>query len=134
MDNQNQTSKKRGWQRLVSALLAFVIVATTMVGQPFYALAATNDGQPWVDYSIQDNVEGAAEGALTDDFYWAVNREWLNNATIKPGDSYTNEFSTVSEEVDDSVQKLLTDASLKGHDAQLSQTLYQDFMDWDTRN
>ncbi len=134
MDNQNQTSKKRGWQRCVSALLAFVIVATTMVGQPFSALAATNDGQPWVDYSIQDNVEGAAEGALTDDFYWAVNREWLNNATIKPGDSYTNEFSTVSEEVDDSVQKLLTDASLKGHDAQLIQTLYQDFMDWDTRN
>ena len=134
MAHQNQTSKKRGWQRRVSALLAFVIVATTMLARPLPALAATNDGQPWVDYSIQDNVKDAAAGAITDDFYWAVNREWLNHATIKPGDSSTNEFSAVSEGVDERVQKLLTDASLKGHDAELIQTLYQDFMDWDTRN
>lgn len=134
MAHQNQTSKKRGWQRRVSALLAFVIVATTMLARPLPALAATNDGQPWVDYSIQDNVKDAAAGAITDDFYWAVNREWLNHATIKPGDSSTNEFSAVSEGVDERVQKLLTDASLKGHDVELIQTLYQDFMDWDTRN
>ena len=105
-----------------------------MLARPLPALAATNDGQPWVDYSIQDNVKDAAAGAITDDFYWAVNREWLNHATIKPGDSSTNEFSAVSEAVDGSVQKLWTDASLTGHEAALSQTLSQDFMDWDTRN
>ena len=134
MGNQKQRSKRQGWQRCVSALLALVMGVTTLVSQPVSTLAATDDGQPWVDHSIQENVKGAQESAPTDDFYWAVNREWLNNATIKPGDSYTNEFSTVSEGVDDSVQKLLTDSSLKGHDAQLIQTLYQDFMDWDARN
>ena len=134
MGSKNQTSKKRSWRRCVSALLALVIVATTLVSQPLSTFAATNDGQPWVDHSIQENVKDAPESALTDDFYWAVNRDWLSNATIKPGHSSVNEASAVSDEVKGNAQKLLTDSSLKGHDAELIQTLYQDFMDWDERN
>ena len=134
MGNQKQRSKRQGWQRCVSALLALVMGVTMLVSQPVSTLAATDDGQPWVDHSIQDNVKGAQESALTDDFYWAVNRDWLSTAKIKPGESYTSEFSVVSEEVKKDAQNLLTDASLKGHDAQLIQTLYQDFMDWDARN
>ena len=134
MSNQKQRSKRQGWLRCVSALLALVMVVTTLVSQPVSTLAATDDGQPWVDHSIQDNVKGAKESAPTDDFYWAVNRDWLSTAKIKPGESYTAEFSVVSEEVKKDAQNLLTDASLKGHDAQLIQTLYQDFMDWDARN
>ena len=134
MGNQKQRSKRHCWQRCVSALLALVMVATMFVSQPVSTLAATDDGQPWVDHSIQENVKGAQESAPTDDFYWAVNRDWLSTAKIKPGESYTREFSVVSEEAKKDAQNLLTDASLKGHDAQLIQTLYQDFMDWDARN
>lgn len=134
MGNQKQRSKRQGWQRCVSALLALVMGVTMLVSQPVSTLAATDDGQPWVDHSIQDNVKGTQESAPTDDFYWAVNRDWLSTAKIKPGESYTSEFSVVSEEGKKDVQNLLTDASLKGHDAQLIQTLYQDFMDWDARN
>ena len=134
MGNQKQRSKRQGWQRCVSALLALVMGVTMLVSQPVSTLAATDDGQPWVDHSIQDNVKGAQESAPTDDFYWAVNRDWLSTAKIKPGESYTSEYSVVSEEAKKDAQNLLTDASLKGHDAQLIQTLYQDFMDWDARN
>lgn len=134
MGGQKQILKKRSWQSCVSALLALVMVVTALVSQPVSTLAATDDGQPWVDHSIQENVKGAPERAPTDDFYWAVNRDWLINAKIKSGESYTSEFSVVSKEVKKDAQKLLTDVSLKGHDAELIQTLYQDFMDWDARN
>lgn len=66
MAHQNQTSKKRGWQRRVSALLAFVIVATTMLARPLPALAATNDGQPWGGLFHSGQCEGRQQpGAIT---------------------------------------------------------------------
>ena len=95
-----------------------------------------NDGTPWVDYSLRENIAQAEQkpDSPKDDFYLWVNYDWLRSAEIEPGTAYYDTFSAVEKEINDQCRELLTDTTLKSEDAALVQYLYNAYLDWDARN
>lgn len=131
MKNKAQKNK---WRKPVGLFLAALVTATTIFGQPISASAATNDGKPWVNYSLQENIAQVEKTDVKDDFYLAVNYEWLKDAKLQAGTASNSTFYEVSENVRENAKKILKDSSIKGHDAKLIRTYYNDYMDWDARN
>ena len=115
-------------------LLAVLIIASSLFGQPLQAAAATNDGSPWVDYSLKENLSQDLKTDVKDDFYLAVNKDWLISTQIKPGYPAQMGFQEISDEVVENAKAILEDPSLKGKDAELVQSLYRAILDWDARN
>ncbi|MBQ8092289.1 MAG: M13 family metallopeptidase [Clostridia bacterium] len=82
------------------------------------------------------------DGVLTDstpadekqDFFTAVNRDFLAAQTIKPGMSEAGVTDDAAEIVSQKTLNLLADTSIESHEAHLAQTLYRLALDWDTRN
>lgn len=126
--------RKKRLQRPVAMLLAVFITASSLLGQPLQAAAATNDGSPWVDYSLKENLSQDLKTDVKDDFYLAVNKDWLLNTEIKPG--YVAQYGTdeIADEVVENAKAVLEDPTIKGHDAELIRSLYNAFLDWDARN
>ncbi len=95
-----------------------------------------NDGTPWVDYVLRENVALVAEkpDSPKDDFYLWANYDWLKSAEIAPGNVSAGAFYDVDKEITDQCIGVLTDPALKSGDAALVQHLYNAFLDWDARN
>ena len=95
-----------------------------------------NDGTPWVDYSLRENIALVEEkpDSPKDDFYLWANYDWLKSAEIAPGTSYTSTPSASEKEITDQCLELLTDTTMKSEDAALVQYLYNAYLDWDARN
>ncbi len=94
-------------------------------------------GSPWMDSNIASNVESVSEADVKDHFELAVNGEWVKTHKIKSGES----CSTFMDEFGDTLRERLlgimqSDAEAKAgdHNAELVNTLYQAFMDWDARD
>ena len=96
MKNKAQKNK---WRKPVGLFLAALVIATTIFGQPIPASAATNDGKPWVNYSLQENIAQVEKTDVKDDFYLAVNYEWLKDAKLQAGTATNSTFYEVSENV-----------------------------------
>ena len=93
-------------QALATAFF-FVIVQT----------AAFSQEKPWPNTTVV----GAAQGynpKLTDDFYAAVNREWLSSAKIPQGYPRTGSFTERAIQVDKELLSLMTRKDVKGRAAQ----------------
>lgn len=89
-------------------------------------------GYPWVNSNIYENYVNAEDVSLKDDYALAVNREWQMNHPMEEGNAYYP-FSfgdTKYERIDD----ILADRTIEGHDAELVFSLYDAFLDWDSRN
>ncbi len=71
---------------------------------------------------------------LREDFYVNTNHDWLVSAELKPGRVVNGNFMELQDAVDAAVRAMMTDKNLKGHDAELIQTLYKLWLDWDARN
>lgn len=87
---------------------------------------------PWKNSTIV----GAAQGynpRLADDFYAAVNHDWLVAAKIPQGYPNSNSFTERKIQVNKELLDLMTNKSLQGRDAQNVQNLYALFLDWETR-
>ena len=122
------------WQRLTALLLTLFIVTTTVGGQTVQAAQLSNDGSPWVDYDLQQNLSGNVTPNPRDDFYLYVNHEWLANAKIAEGNTSTDSFQEVEDETVKNAKAILEDKTLKSHDAKLIQKLNREYLNWEARN
>ncbi len=71
---------------------------------------------------------------LKDDFYAAVNHEWLTSAKLKPGRSANAASYELQDVVDERIKKIISDENLTGHDGELVKRLYSLWLNWDARN
>lgn len=111
--------------RIILAALAVVMMSS--------ACAFADVMTPWPN----TNIVGAAKGyspELKDDFYGAVNHEWLVNAKLKPGYVRAGAFTELQDKIDERLKKIMTDTSSEGHDSELVRKLYGLWLDWDARN
>lgn len=132
-----KTQKERQCKRLqkpMAFLLALLITASSLLGQPLQAEAALNEGSPWVDYSLKENLSADLKTDVTDDFYLAVNKDWLLDTQIRPGYSKEYGIQEIGDEVIANAKAILEDTTIKGKDAELIRSLYDAVLDWDARN
>ena len=116
-----------------SKIFAALIIMSLLQVRAFAGEKANQT--PW----LNTNLIGAAKDnnyhpSLKDDFYGAVNYEWLINAKLKPGYSSTGAFRELQDEIDANLRAIMTDKSLTGHDSEIVQNLYSIWLDWDKRN
>lgn len=90
--------------------------------------------KPWINSNILGTVTDGYTPSEQDDFYVAANHGWLENARLEPGHSSNGSAAELQLAVDERIEKMMTDDSLAGHDAELIQNLYDLWMDWDARN
>ena len=125
----------QNWKRAAALLLALMLLSAP--GASALADGETlDDGSPWVDYVLRENVQAVAERPESpkDDLYLYVNYDWAKETEIRPGYRSESSFTMVSDEIREMSQAVLTDESLEGDDAALVQRLYNAFLDWDARN
>ncbi len=90
---------------------------------------------PWLNSNVTGAIKDAKYSpALKDDFYVTVNRDWLMNATLKPGYPRTGAFMELQDTIDERLKGMMTDATISGHDAELVRRLYALWLDWNSRN
>ena len=91
--------------------------------------------KPWVNSNIAGTVKDSGYAPdLQDDFYVAVNQEWMQTAEFEPGHSSVSVFSELETERREELLALMTDETLEGEDAEKVRNLYALWMDWDARN
>ena len=95
-----------------------------------------NDGSPWVNWSLRENIAQAEKkpDSPKDDFYLWVNYDWLKSAEIKPGNYITTAMLDAENEIVEQAFEVLNDTTLTSEDATMVQHLYKAFLDWDARN
>ena len=92
--------------------LAVVMVMALCAG----ASAGTNQMTPWFNSNIYGTL-AKYNPALKDDFYGAVNLEWLKNTKLKPGYVRTGSFTELQDTIDARLKSLMTDVTIPGHDS-----------------
>ena len=125
----------QNWKRAAALLLALMLLSAPATSA-FAEGERLDDGSPWVDYVLRENVQAVAERPESpkDDLYLYVNYDWAKGTEIRPGYRSESSFTMVSDEIREMSQAVLTDESLEGDDAALVQGLYKAFLDWDARN
>ena len=123
------------WKCAAALLLVLTLLSTT-AGTAFAEEEALNDGSPWVDYELRENVETveARPESPKDDLYLYANYDWARNTEIRPGYTTESTFSDVSDEIREMCMDVLTDDSLQSEYAVMVRGLYRTCLDWDTRN
>ena len=130
--NEQRTRK---WKR-AAALLLVLALLSALAGTAFAEGEVLNDGSPWVDYVLRENVETveARPESPKDDLYLYANYDWAKNTEIRPGYTSESSFGDVDDEIREMCMAVLTDDSLQSEDAAMVQGLYKACLDWDTRN
>ena len=91
------------------------------------------DGR-WLNPDIIGNVTEDTPAELKDNFALHVNKDWILNTTLPDSVASITTLGEAGLIVIDRQMKMLTDESLKGHDAELVQKLYALVSDWDYRD
>lgn len=99
----------------------------------------TDGTSAWEDASVQEITKAAGDVSLKDDFYMAVNRDWILSASLPDGYSSYDNFIQQSLELENQLVDILEDSeketdSALAHDQELTQNYYELWMDWDSRN
>ena len=130
-----KTKSTQAWKR-AAALLLVLTLLSALAGTAFAEEDALNDGSPWVDYVLRENMETveARPESPKDDLYLYANFDWAKNTEIRPGYTTESSFIDVADEIRNMCMEVLTDDSLQGEDAALVQGLYKACLDWDARN
>jgi len=123
------------WKRAAALLLVLTLLSSA-AGTAFAEGEVLNDGSPWVDYVLRENVKTVEERPESpkDDLYLYANYDWARKTEIPPGYRLVASFSAVADEIREMCLAVLTDDGLQGEDASLVQGLYRAWLDWDTRN
>ena len=121
---------------VLALCLCFNVFGTAFAEETAENDIVLNDGTPWVDYCLRENIAQVEEkpDSPRDDFYLWVNYDWLKSAEIAPGDYVTDSFTDVGNEVTDQCLEVLTDTMLKSEDAALAQYLYNAYLDCAARD
>ena len=105
-------------------------VAAVMI---FSGSAFASQMTPWFNTNIYGAL-GKYSPALKDDFYGAVNIDWLRNTKLKPGYVRAGAFTELQDTIDARLKAIMTDVINTGHDSELVRKLYAMWLDWDSRN
>ena len=144
---------KSKFNRLMAFTLSAAMAVTMAAGAAFttataYAAEKTetatarvfDDGDPWIDYDLKENIAKAVASpeavsvSAVNDYYLYADYDWLKDADYKPGYGANGTFYDVMDVTDKNARTLVTDKSIKGHDAELIQDFYNAYLDWDARN
>ena len=96
--------------------------------------------KPWINANIYGLVTDDVTADIKDDFYLAVNHDWLRDAELYPGRPSATPWYQAVDTMKERCMAILADESLKGidgpegHDAELIQNYYHQFLDWESRN
>ncbi len=123
------------WKQ-AAALMLMLALLSALTGTVFADGEALDDGNPWVDYVLRENIQAVTARPETpnDDLYLYANYDWAKTTEIRPGYRSVSAFTVVADEIREMSMAVLTDESLEGEDAALVQGLYKAFLDWDARN
>ena len=94
----------------------------------------TTGGNPWLCSDLQENMTSDLKLSPVDDFHLYVNYDWISTAQIPVGYADYGAHTMIYEDTVKKATALLTDDSLEGHDAELIQSFYNNYLDWETRN
>ncbi len=128
---------KKNIKRFASAALAGQMLLLTLTGCHINKPAGdfnTTGGYPWICSDLQENMTPDLELSKVDDFHLYVNYDWASKAVIPEGYSGYGVHTMVYEETMEKATAVLTDDTLEGHDAELIQSFYNNFLDWETRD
>ncbi len=89
---------------------------------------------PWNNTDIVGTVTEETNYSPKDDFYAYVNRDWVLANSIPEGYSSYDTLTERQLEVDDQILSLLQNKDLTDHEAVQTRTLYELWLDWDSRN
>ena len=96
--------------------------------------AKTDDGTPWIDSELKENISDDTPIDPKEDFHLYANKEWLMSNEIPDGYSTWSHYYEREADVKDQCLAILNDESARGHDAELIYTYYRLLLDWDERN
>lgn len=128
---------KKQIRRFASVALAGQIVLFTVTGCRLNNANGnfdTTGGNPWICSDLQENLTSDLTLSKVDDFHLYVNYDWASTAKIPEGYTGYGVHTMVYEETIEKATKILKDDSLEGHDAELIQSFYNNFLDWETRD
>ena len=119
----------------ITKLLAFAMVCSLLISQGTYANAAetTNNSVSGSRIQITDTRK-------QDDFYNAVNKDWLNNAVIEQGKVSNSAFDEISSKLTEQKKSLINEliANKANYDANSDEkkiiNLYENYMNSEKRN
>ncbi|MBO4375092.1 MAG: M13 family metallopeptidase [Lachnospiraceae bacterium] len=126
-------------KRLLSVLMVSILVFSG-IGNVIAFAAPKGEGsksskmKPWINSSIAGAVGLDVTENYKDDFYYAINHDWLRDAELPPGKSNYASIAQGEEIVKERCMDMLKDKNLSGHDAELIQNYYELRLDWDGRN
>ncbi len=92
-----------------------------------------NNGTPWINSCLKENVTADMPTDPKDDFHLYVNKDWILDNSIPEGASNWSMYAECQENTDKLAVELLQKNDLSGHNAELIQTLYNLYLDWDAR-
>lgn len=90
--------------------------------------------RPWACSGLIGLAATLERPSLKDDFYLAVDHEWLASVELKPGRARDSAFDAMQDDLDAALRAIMTDASIEGHDAELLRRLYALWLDWEARD
>ncbi len=128
---------KKQIRRFASVALAGQMILLTLSGcslKGFNKNIDTTGGKPWICSDLQENLTPDLVLSPVDDFHLYVNYDWASKAIIPEGYSDYGVHTMVYEETVKKATAILTDDSLEGHDIELVQSFYNNYLDWETRN
>ncbi len=120
-------------------------LALSSLAQPLLALAddgaaseaGTEDAQttsPWLNPCVEGNVTQDTPADMRDNFYLAVNKEWLLETQRPEGETSVAAFTQLKAEVRERISALLAGDDLDDHSCRQAQIFYQRYLDMDARN
>ncbi|MDO5518186.1 MAG: M13 family metallopeptidase [Clostridium sp.] len=116
-------------------MLAFAMVCSLLISQGTYTYAAETTNN-----SVSENTTQITDTRKQDDFYNAVNKDWLNNAVIEQGkvsDSAFDEISSrLTEQKKSLINELIANKSNYSTDSDEKKiiNLYENYMNTEARN
>ena len=88
---------------VLALCLCFTVYGTTSAEEASESGIVLNDGTPWVDYCLRENIAQVEQkpDSPKDNFYLWVNYDWLKTAEIAPGYVLADAASVVGKEIKD---------------------------------
>lgn len=96
--------------------------------------ASVSSSDAWQDTEVYGILSADTKTSRKDDFYAAVNQDYISSASVSDAYPEDSVSSRMSETVENRKKSILTDRSLKGQDAETVRTMYDLLLDWKTRN
>lgn len=96
--------------------------------------AEVTSSDTWQDTEVYGVLSADTVTSRKDDFYAAVNQDWISGASVSDASPEDSVSSRMSDTVEQRKKSILTDTSLQGQDAETVRTMYDLLLDWETRN